>query len=571
MPRRHLDRIFSQRNVFIVPPLNLPLKRRYLVRFDPKRVPHVFADVLVIGGGIAGIRAALAVDPRLTTVVITKDALAQSNSAYAQGGIAGVLDPLDDVANHASDTMAAGKGLCDQAVVSMVVNEAPERIRELATFGAQFDLKNGEIALTQEGGHSHRRVAHALGDATGKEVMRAMIACIRSAEHVQVWEQTATIDLLTHEGVCRGAIVWNAAHGKTLVWAKQTILCTGGAGRLYRETTNPDIATADGHALGFRAGAELRDMEFMQFHPTVLYIAGSSRHLISEAVRGEGAYLRDCFGHRFMGDYHAALELAPRDEVSLAITRQMEKTKHSCVYLDLTHLEKSLIRERFPHIGRVCAEFGLDITADQIPVRPGAHYMIGGLTVDLEGRTSLPGLWAAGEVTSSGLHGANRLASNSLLEGLVYGLRCGRGASELAHAQPDSFAAFPLKSDWSKERSLDNEVARSRVSEGLEDHDLNLTDLTNSLQSLMGRHVGITRNAAGLRDALAQIDFWDRYVSTREFTQLKGWELQNLLLVARLMATAASHRTESRGVHFRDDFPQTDPHQAAHIALAATV
>ena len=305
--------------------LQLPLKRRYLVRFDPKRVPHLFADVLIIGGGIAGIRAALAVDPRLTTIVVTKDALDQSNSAYAQGGIAGVLDPLDDVANHASDTIAAGKGLCDETVVHMVVNEAPERIRELASFGAKFDLKDGEIALTQEGGHSHRRIAHALGDATGKEVMRAMIARIRSAEHAQVWEQTATLDLLTHEGLCRGAIVWNAQHGKTLVWAKQTILCTGGAGRLYRETTNPDIATADGHALGFRAGAELRDMEFMQFHPTVLYIAGSSRHLISEAVRGEGAYLRDCFGHRFMGDYHASLELAPRDEVSLAITRQMDR------------------------------------------------------------------------------------------------------------------------------------------------------------------------------------------------------------------------------------------------------
>ncbi len=536
--------------------LQLPLKRRYLVRFDPKRVPHLFADVLIIGGGIAGIRAALAVDPGLTTIVVTKDALDQSNSAYAQGGIAGVLDPLDDVANHASDTIAAGKGLCDEAVVNMVVNEAPERIRELATFGAQFDLKNGEIALTQEGGHSHRRIAHALGDATGKEVMRAMIACIRSAEHAQVWEQTATLDLLMHEGVCRGAIVWNAQHGKTLVWAKQTILCTGGAGRLYRETTNPDIATADGHAMGFRAGAELRDMEFMQFHPTVLYIAGSSRHLISEAVRGEGAFLRDCFGHRFMGDYHPSLELAPRDEVSLAITRQMEKTKHSCVYLDLSHLPKPLIAERFPHIGRVCAEFGLDITTDQIPVRPGAHYMIGGLSVDLDGRTTLPGLWAAGEVSSSGLHGANRLASNSLLEGLVYGLRCGRGASDLALAQPDSFAAIPLQADWPQGVK--------------DDHDLNLTDLTNSLQSLMGRHVGITRNAAGLKDAVTQIDFWDRYVSTREFSQLKGWELQNLLLVSRMMTAAAAARTESRGVHFRDDFPLTDPQQADHVAMVAT-
>jgi len=287
----------------------------------------------------------------------------------------------------------------------------------------------------------------------------------------------------------------------------------------------------------------------------VLYIAGSSRHLISEAVRGEGAYLRDCFGHRFMGDYHASLELAPRDEVSLAITRQMEKTKHSCVYLDLTHLPKSLIAERFPHISRVCAEFGLDITTDQIPVRPGAHYMIGGLTIDLDGRTTVPGLWAAGEVSSSGLHGANRLASNSLLEGLVYGLRCGRGASGLALAQPDSFSAIPLRAEW--------------VHDVKDDHDLNLTDLTNSLQSLMGRHVGITRNAAGLKDATTQIDFWDRYVSTREFSLLKGWELQNLLLVSRLMAASATARTESRGVHFRDDFPETDPKQAQHISIAA--
>jgi L-aspartate oxidase len=537
--------------------LQLPLKRRYLVRFDPKRVPHLFADVLIIGGGIAGLRAALAVDPRLTTIVVTKDALDQSNSAYAQGGIAGVLDPLDDVANHASDTIAAGKGLCDEAVVNLVVHEAPERIRELVSFGAQFDLEDGEIALTQEGGHSHRRVAHALGDATGKEVMRAMIARVRLTEHVQIWEKTSTIDLLTYEGICRGAIVWNAQHGKTLVWAKQTILCTGGAGRLYRETTNQDIATADGHALGFRAGAELRDMEFMQFHPTVLYIAGSSRHLISEAVRGEGAYLRDCFGQRFMGDYHPALELAPRDEVSLAITWQMEKTKHSCVYLDLSHLPKPLIRERFPHISRVCADFGLDITTDQIPVRPGAHYMIGGLTIDLGGCTTLGGLWAAGEVTSSGLHGANRLASNSLLEGLVFGLRCGRGASELALSQPDSFAAVPIRSD-------------APADEKKEDHDLNLTDLTNSLQSVMGRHVGIKRNAAGLKEAATQIDFWDRYVSTREFTQLKGWELQNLLLIARLMCAAATARTESRGVHFRDDFPRADPHQAEHITVAAS-
>ena len=535
--------------------MRLTRKRRYLVRFDPKRVPHVFADVLIIGGGIAGIRAALAVDPKLHVILVTKDVLAESNSAHAQGGIAGALEPPDDVTCHGADTLAAGKGLCDPDVVESVVAEAPNRIRELIDMGAVFDRKDGEIALTQEGGHRHRRVAHALGDATGKEIIRALTARIREKQSVQIWEKTFTIDLLTHEETCRGAMVWSEHHGKTLVWAKQTILATGGAGRLFRETTNPEIATADGHAMTFRAGVELADMEFMQFHPTVLYIAGSSRHLISEAVRGEGAYLRDCTGYRFMGDYAEAAELAPRDVVSRAITDQMRKTDHPCVYLDLTHLERSLVKWRFPHISKLCAEFGMDITADKIPVRPGAHYMIGGVTVDRQGQTNLPGLWAAGEATSTGLHGANRLGSNSLLEGLVYGVRAGREASNLALKQPDNFTAIPLVSDWPRSEP--------------DDEQLNLVDLGNSLTSLMWRNAGIRRDADGLAAAAEQIGFWDRYVSAREFAEPRGWELQNLLLVSRLMTTGAAARTESRGVHHRSDYPQTDPEQARHIRIVA--
>ncbi|MCA9048708.1 MAG: FAD-dependent oxidoreductase, partial [Planctomycetaceae bacterium] len=239
--------------------------RRYLVPFDPKRVPHLFADVLIIGGGIAGTRAALEIDASLRTIVVTKDRISQSNSAWAQGGIAGVLDPLDDFASHVADTIAAGKGMCDREVVDTVVREAPERIRELAGFGASFDRVKGELALTLEGGHSHPRVAHALGDATGKEVMRAIHQRAFEAPQIEIWQQTFTIDLLTVDGECVGALVWNANHGRTFVWAKQTILCTGGAGALYRETTNPPIATADGHAIAFRAGCEVRDMEFMQF------------------------------------------------------------------------------------------------------------------------------------------------------------------------------------------------------------------------------------------------------------------------------------------------------------------
>jgi len=532
----------------------VPAKRRYLVRFDPKRIPHAFADVLIIGGGIAGIRAALAVDPRLGVIVVTKDRLLQSNSAYAQGGIAGVFDPLDNFGSHAADTMAAGKGLCDKPIVDMVIHEAPERIRELIAYGAHFDTHDGEIALTLEGGHSHRRIVHALGDATGQEVMRAMADLVRSRPNVLIWESTFTIDLLTHEGSCRGALVWNPSHGKTFVWAKQTILATGGAGRLYRETTNPEIATADGHAFAFRAGAELRDMELVQFHPTVLYIAGSARHLISEAARGEGAYLRDVTGYRFMGDYDSALELAPRDVVSRAIATQMAKTRHPCVYLDLSHLPARVVDERFPHIRKVCAEFGLDFSRDLIPVRPGAHYMIGGLTIDEEGRSTLPGLWAAGEVTSSGLHGANRLASNSLLEGLVFGLRAGRGASRLAAKEADTFTAIPLKSDW-PERPQDDV--------------LDLEDVRNSLTSLMARNVGIERDAEGLKSAAEQVSFWDRYVSDREFAHPRGWELQNMLLVSKLVIASAAARKESRGVHFRSDFPETDPQQNEHIAVVA--
>ena len=516
----------------------------------------MFTDVLVIGGGLAGLRAALGLEPGLTAGVVTKDLLTLSNSAEAQGGIAGVLDPLDDFANHTADTIAAGKGLCDHDVVEMVVREAPERIRELIGIGTRFDETDGLIDLTREGGHSHRRVVHANGDATGREVMRALQEAAVQRDGVQVWQNTFTIDLLTVDGHCRGAIVHDPERPTTCVWAKQTILATGGAGQLFRETTNPEIATADGHAIAFRAGASLRDMEFMQFHPTVLYIAGSSRHLITEAIRGEGAWLRDCHGHRFMPDFDQAAELAPRDVVSQAITQQMAKTNHPCVYLDLSHLDADFVRSRFPHIASVCADFGLDVTCDQIPVRPGAHYMIGGVTGDDQGRTTLPGLWAAGEVTSTGLHGANRLASNSLVEGLVYGARAGEAASKAARLIPDDFAVptFPSDSDLFER----------------DDDELNITDLRNSLSSLMWRQVGIERTEKSMQEAAERVEFWDGFVSNRELSEMAGWELQNLLLVAQLMIASARARTESRGVHLRRDFPQTDAAQARHLDIIAT-
>ncbi len=516
---------------------------RYLVSFDARDTFHRFTDVLVIGAGIAGLRAALEVPADLSVLVVTKDRVTESNSSYAQGGIAGVRSPEDTFENHVEDTLVAGDGLCDREVVELVVREAPNQIEKLIEFGTKFDEENGRLALTREGGHSHRRIVHALGDSTGFEMMRATIATARNAPNVRIWDDTFTIDLLTHDGRCRGAVVARNGTGKVLIWAKQVILASGGCGMVYRETTNPPVATGDGMAAAYRAGAELRDMEFMQFHPTVLYVAGSARYLVSEAVRGEGAHLRDVNGVRFMPDADSRAELAPRDVVARAIFRTMERTRHPNVYLDLSHLDPVMVLTRFPGINRVCKGFGLDITTDRIPVRPGAHYMVGGVTVDAHGRTSVPGLWAAGEVTSSGLHGANRLASNSLIEGLVYGTLCGRGAADAIRHMPGDMTAFPI---------------RSAIPHAEEDARLDVADLTASLRSLMVRKMGIVRDRARLLEAKEDLRFWCRYALSREFDGKAGWELQNLLTVARLMIATAVARDESRGTHFRSDFPARD-------------
>jgi L-aspartate oxidase len=526
----------------------MSLARRYLVQFGPKQTPHLFTDILVIGAGIAGLRAALEVPGDLRVLVVTKDNIQQSNSNYAQGGIAGVMSPEDRFENHIEDTLTAGAGLCDRDIVEIVVREAPRQIKDLIDWGTHFDLEDGRLALTKEGGHSHRRIVHALGDATGHEVMRAIIERARLVPHITIWDRTFTVDLLTHDGACVGALLVRPGGDKLLVWAKQTILASGGAGMIYRETTNPPVATGDGMAAAYRAGAELRDMEFMQFHPTVLYVAGSSRFLISEAVRGEGAYLRDKNGKRFMPDEDARAELAPRDVVAQAIVRCMERTQHPNVYLDLSHLQADLVRRRFPGIDKVCRSFGLDITRDLIPVRPGAHYMIGGVGVDAQGRTTVPNLWAAGEVSSSGLHGANRLASNSLLEGLVFGAACGRGAAAEATRVPDAFRVHPLDSRFQPEA----------------DTALDAADITNSLRSLMVRRMGIVRDRAGLQEAEQQVAFWCRYVLAHEFDSAAGWELQNLLTIARLMIWSALAREESRGVHYRSDFPRRDDKRWQH-------
>jgi L-aspartate oxidase len=528
---------------------------RYLVPFHPKHISHYFTDVLVIGSGLAGLRAAVAVDTSLSVLVVTKDEIVESNSNYAQGGIAAVVEASDSFEEHVQDTLVAGGGFCDRQVVERVVRDAPRRIHELIDWGCCFDMQAGSLVLGREGGHGRSRIVHALGDETGKEVMRTMIERTRRLRNVEIRENTFTLDLLTHDGRCCGALVADGQGTKMMVWAKQTVLCAGGTGRIYRESTNPRVATGDGHAVAFRAGAELRDMEFTQFHPTVLYIAGSSRSLITEAIRGEGGRLVDRKGYRFMLDYDERGELAPRDVVSQAIVRQMEKTRHPNVYLDLSHLDPQFVRRRFPGIDATCRKFGLDITRDRIPVRPGAHYMIGGVTVDAHGRTTLPGLWAAGEVTSSGLHGANRLASNSLLEGLVLGAEAGAGASQAAQSMDDNFRAMPLE----------NPVTEQPI------EPLDLDDIRNSLQSLMWRSAGVQRAGEQLTEAAGVIDLWRRYVLPRQFSDVEGWELQNMLTVARMMVAAALAREESRGVHLRTDFGTTDDaHWNRHLAFRRT-
>jgi L-aspartate oxidase len=533
---------------------------RYLVPFHPKRHPHFFTDVLVIGGGLAGFRAALAVESELQVLLICKNGLENSNSVHAQGGIASVWAKTDTTDEHIDDTLIAGGELCERAVVEHVVRCGPDEIRNLIAIGTQFDKKaDGEILLGREGGHRSDRILHANGDSTGKELIRSMIEEIKRRPNIRIWENTFALDLLTAENSCRGAIVyWKKHDEKELIWAKQTILASGGIGQLYRETTNPEIATGDGIAMAYRAGAEIRDMEFVQFHPTVLYIAGSSRSLISEAMRGEGALLIDRRGDRFMPDYDERAELAPRDVVSRSIVRQMEKTNSPNVYLDLTHKPADWIYARFPNIAATCRHFGIDIAKDRIPVRPGAHYSMGGVLVDINGQSSLNGLWAVGEVSSTGLHGANRLASNSLLEALVFGESSGRLASKAAQMMPNDYQVEPIEN--SPLPPFDPIRRQFRTL-------LDLADIRNALKSLLWRTAGVVRNEDGLGGALQDTLHWSGYVFSQQFQSMEGWEIQNMLLVARLILEGALQRRETRGAHNRSDYPETLPN-AQHSIYA---
>jgi L-aspartate oxidase len=536
-------------------------QRRYLLPFKAARLPQQFTDVLVIGGGVAGLRAAIAAsDGGAEVLLLTKDTIAESNTWYAQGGIAAVLQPLDSFDAHVQDTEIAGAGLCDHRAVEITIREGPQRVLELLSWGAHFDKKLGnpyDLAFTREGGHSVPRIVHAFGDATGKDVALTLINAVRGREPIRMSERSFAIDLITDGEPtprCLGVVAFIDQHVQ-IIWAKRTILASGGAGQLYRESTNPKIATADGHAMAYRAGALLKDMEMVQFHPTTLYVAGSSRALVTEAVRGEGAYLVDRNGYRFMKDYDPAGELAPRDIVARAIVEQIRKTHFTHVYLDVRHLPTQQFRERFPQLGKLVDDFDIDVSKDLIPIHPAAHYMIGGVDADDYGRTSLQGLYAVGEASCSGLHGANRLGSNSLLEGLTFGARAGGDAAKLAKAEQVNWPLHPGGPE-----GLEAKVPPSSKTE------LDITDVKSSLRSVMWRNVGIERTGERLNETREIIAFWSRYVMDKTFDPtalsqeavVAGWELQNMLTVCSLITDAAQWRAESRGAHYRQDFPAKD-------------
>ena len=503
--------------------------------------PPPEADFLVIGSGVAGLRAAIELSRHGRVLVLTKGHPLESSSIYAQGGVAVALSEEDDVSFHLKDTLKAGHGLCRRDAVRVLVEEGPGRIRELIAWGARFDKVGSRFAFAREAAHSRSRILRARGDATGNEMVRALTAQARRQKRIQRLGHHFTVDLAVGDGRCRGALVLDEATGaRFVVPARAVILSTGGAGQVYARTTNPPNATGDGMAMAYRAGAVLEDMEFVQFHPTALFLPNSPPFLLSEAIRGEGGRLRNIKGELFMHRYHPDAELAPRDIVARAIWSEMAATRSRHVYLDATHLSASFIKQRFPTIYSTCLHYDIDMTEEWIPVSPSAHYMMGGVRTDIHGATSLPGLFAAGEVACSGVHGANRLASNSLLEGLVFGRRAALAAAAYAGRQRGAAGSLPSA------KELDGgPLAR------LEDAE----KLRSSLRRIMWGKVGLARTGDSLAGALGQLTRWERLVS-RPFASRLDLEVKNMVQVARCVAEAALWRTASIGAHYRADSPK---------------
>jgi L-aspartate oxidase len=491
-------------------------------------------DFLVIGAGVAGLRAAIELAAAGTVLVVAKEGLRESSSEYAQGGIAVALGDDDEIELHEQDTLYAGDGLCNPAAVHALVEEGPAAIQQLIEWGAEFDRAGGRLAFTREGAHSRNRILHAHGDSTGREIARTLYHKAASLPKVAFRSYAATTNLLLNEHGAAGARVYDApGHRTEDIRSGAVLLATGGLGCVFRNTTNPEVATGDGVAMAYRAGAAISDIEFVQFHPTALHVEGAPRFLLSEALRGEGAWLRNRAGERFMERCHPLKELAPRDVVARAIVREMARTGSSHVWLDLTHREPGFVRARFPRIYETCLRHGIDIERDAAPVAPAAHYAMGGVYTDLDGRTGIPHLFAAGEVASTGVHGANRLASNSLLEGVVFGARAGRAMRESSAGSATGGAPPP---------ALDNYPA-----------DLTVSDV----QRLTWDHCGIVRCGDGLAAACEMLRCGTRHS-----------DAENIRLVGLLIARCALAREESRGAHFRADFPEKREPFARHSLVS---
>jgi L-aspartate oxidase len=489
-------------------------------------------DFLIIGGGVAGLRAAIELAPAGDVIVLTKDKPTESSTGYAQGGIAVALSDEDEVGIHYEDTIQAGDGLCNEEAVKVLVEEGPDCIHELISWGAEFDREGSRLSFTREAAHSRKRILHSHGDSTGRELERVLIQKVRTFHSVTRYDFAFTLDLIVQDSQCIGASVL-IKNEVVHILARSVVLATGGAGQLFERTTNPSIATGDGMAISFRAGAVLEDMEFVQFHPTSFYSLTAPQFLMSEALRGEGALLKNVRGEQFMARYHTMKELAPRDTVARAIVSEMVNSSAMHVFLDLTHLESGFVKKRFPLIYSTCLQFGIDITKKPVPVSPAAHYIMGGVGTNLWGETSVRGLFAAGEVACTGVHGANRLASNSLLEGLVFGARTGKRAMKYAgnvqlkkYAPPSGRTGHALSFD----------------TEGIE--------LT--LRQLMWEKVGIIRCRESLEAAQKQLEEWKGLLET-DYHSRKELEMKNMLTVAGMIIGAALLREGSIGAHYRSD------------------
>ncbi len=510
-------------------------------------------DYIIVGSGIAGLYDALLLKDHGRVLIITKGSIDECNTRHAQGGIAAAISSIDSPELHFKDTIAAGAGLCDPEAVRILTEEAADRIADLVKFGVPFDTVNGEIALTKEAAHSVPRILHAGGDATGERIEMTLSNAARASREITIYEYFLATEILVEKGKVKGIATLDLSSGtQEEFYCRHLILATGGVGRLFKITTNPDIATGDGIALAYRAGAEIADVEFFQFHPTALRLPGVPLFLISEAVRGEGGILRNIRGERFMFKYSAQGELAPRDVVARAIVAEMKETGANRVFLDVTHLPARLLSARFPHIYRFCLDHGLDITTTLIPVVPAAHYMMGGVKTNYWGETNIEGLFASGEVANTGVHGANRLASNSLLEVLVFGKRIVERTTK-----GNLHGKTPLVQDVY--------TLKERDTSGLSYPDLSLT----SLQSLLWDNVGIVRCGKELEKAANILAAWEKEL--RPATDRPSYELANMVLVGRLMAEAALIREESRGAHYRSDFPEASDAWLKHIVFRKEV